>query len=101
LAIRCFRRERWYSGLGEETIRMAIYRTQHGEYLIEASAFHLPGGLWQPRLMMTRLARVSVLAKSQSFPGLSPAFNTAKGAARFAADLGRRLAEEHSSRLKI
>jgi len=80
---------------------MPIYRAQHGGYLIEATAFQLPGGLWQPRLMMTRLAHAGALEKCQSFPGLSPAFHTAKGAARFAADLGRRLADEHSSRLKI
>ena len=80
---------------------MPTYRAQHGEYVIEATAFRLPGGLWQPRLMMTRLTHANALAKSQSFPGLAPAFNTAKGAARFAADLGRRLADEHSSRLKI
>ena len=67
---------------------MPTYRAQHGEYLIEATAFQLPGGLWQPRLMMTRLARANVLATSQSFPGLAPAFNTAKGAARLAPHLG-------------
>ena len=80
---------------------MPTYREQRGEYLIEATAFQLPGRRWQPRLMMTRLAHGDVLPKCQSFPGLTPEFETAKGAARFAADLGRRLAEERSSRLKV
>lgn len=80
---------------------MPTYREQRGEYLIEASAFQLPGDLWQPRLTMTRVARGSALAKSQSFPGLTPEFHTAKGAARYAADLGRSLADGHSSRLRV
>ncbi|MEW6688534.1 MAG: hypothetical protein AB1452_05500 [Pseudomonadota bacterium] len=80
---------------------MTTYREQRGEYLIEASAFRLPSSRWQPRLTMTRLAHPGVLAKCQSFPGLTPDFETAKGAARFAADLGLRLAEERSSRLRI
>ncbi len=80
---------------------MPTYREQRGEYLIEATAFQLPGNLWQPRLMMTRLGHPGTLARCQSFPGLTPEFETAKGAARYAADLGRRLAEERSSRLRI
>ena len=80
---------------------MTTYREQRGEYLIEATAVQLPGNLWQPRLTMTRLPNGGALAKSQSFPGLTPEFDTAKGAARFAVDLGRRLAEERSSRLRI
>ena len=80
---------------------MPTYREQRGEYLIEATAFQLPGKLWQPRLTMTRLPRLGMLGKCQSFPGLAPAFDTSKGAARFAADLGRRLADERSSRLRI
>ena len=82
-------------------IAMPTYREQRGEYLIEATAFQLPGQLWQPRLTMTRVAHGAALAKCQSFPGLTPEFDTAKGAARYAADLGRRLAEERSSRLRI
>jgi hypothetical protein len=93
--------QRWYSGHREKIIGVPIYRAQHGGYLIKATAFQLPGGLWQPRLMMTRLAHAGTLEKGQSFPGLSPALHTAKAAARFAADLGRRLADEHSSRLRI
>jgi hypothetical protein len=83
------------------SIAMPTYREQRGEYLIEASAFQLPGDRWQPRLTMTRVARGGELARSQSFPGLTPEFDTAKGAARYAADLGRRLAEERSSRLRV
>ena len=34
---------------------MASHREERGLYLIEAGAFHLPGGSkWQPRLTMTR-----------------------------------------------
>ena len=80
---------------------MAMYRVQFGGYLIEATAFHLPGDLWQPRLTMTRVPGPGVLGKSQAFPGLGPAFQTAKEAARFAADLGRRLVDERSARLKV
>jgi hypothetical protein len=73
---------------------------EHG-YLIEATAVQLPGKLWQPRLTITRLVPSGAPGKCQSFPGLTPAFDTAKRAALFAADLGRKLAEEHSSRLKV
>jgi len=80
---------------------MPTYREHRGEYLIEASAFRLPGDLWQPRLTITRVRQGAALAKSQSFPGLTPEFPTAKDAARYAADLGRSLADEHSSRLRV
>jgi hypothetical protein len=80
---------------------MAMYRVQSGGYLIEATAFQLPGNVWQPRLTMTRLLGPGAFGKCQAFPGLGPAFHTAKEATRFAADLGRRLADERSSRLKI
>ncbi len=70
--------------------------------LIEASAFHMPGGnKWQPRLTMTRLPCAESLSKSQSFPGLTPLFGTARGAAQYAADLGRTMADEDSPRLTI
>lgn len=80
---------------------MRVHREQRGQYLIEASAFHLPGNKWQPRLTMTRLPQGAALSKSQAFPGLTPAFETAKGATRYAMDLGRRLADERSSRLRV
>ena len=86
---------------------MAMHREARGLYLIEASAFHLPasnqqiGGKWQPRLTMTRLACENNLQRSQSFPGLNPVFETAKGAMRFATDLGRSMVDESSPRLKV
>jgi hypothetical protein len=81
---------------------MANYREERGQYLIEAGAFHLPGGnKWQPRLTMTRLRCSTGLSKSQSFPGLTPLFDTAKGATRFAIDLGRSMADQGSARLTV
>ena len=79
-----------------------MHREERGIYLIEASAFRVTdGNKWQPRLTMTRLACENALSKSQSFPGLAPLFETAKGAVRFATDLGRSLANEGSPRLKV
>jgi len=43
----------------------------------------------------------NALSKSQSFPGLTPLFETAKGAVRYATDLGRSMADEGSPRLKV
>jgi len=81
---------------------MGTHREERGPYLIEASACLLPGGnTWQPRLTVTRLPGEKKLSKSQSFPGLSPIFPTAKGATRFAADLGRQMIDEESPRLSI
>lgn len=80
---------------------MLARREEHHGYMIEASAFLLAGDRWQPRLTMTRVFHGGAFGKSQSFPGLTPEFNTAKGATRYATELGRKLAEEHSSRLKI
>lgn len=76
-------------------------REQRGEYLIEASAARLPGNKWQPRLVMIRLAVAPALQRCQGFPGLSPAFETAEDATRFALDLGRQFADHGSSRLTI
>jgi hypothetical protein len=81
---------------------MPVYRETRGEYMIEASAAHLElGNKWQPRLTMTRQSAARDLPKSQSFPGLTPLFETAKGAARYAADLGRSMVDHGSPRLKI
>jgi len=81
---------------------MPIHREERGQYLIEASAFQMPiGNKWQPRLTMTRLSDPKELSKSQSFPGLTPLFETAKGATRYATDLGRILADQGSPRLRI
>jgi hypothetical protein len=81
---------------------MATHREERGQYLIEASACLLPGGnTWQPRLTLTRLPCEKKLSKSQAFPGLTPIFPTAKGATRFATDLGRRMVDEESPRLMV
>ena len=80
---------------------MAVHREQRGQYLIEASAYHLPDNRWQPRLTMTRLPQGKALSRCQGFPGLTPAFDTAKNATRFAIDLGRSMADHGSSRLTV
>lgn len=96
---------------------MAVHRETRGLYLIEASAFHLPrsrpvapdpaaseasqGGMWQPRLTLTRLGCEKNLQRSQSFPGLSPVFESAKSATRYATDLGRSMIDEKSPRLIV
>ncbi|MBM3346987.1 MAG: hypothetical protein FJY55_10920 [Betaproteobacteria bacterium] len=96
---------------------MAVHRETRGPYLIEASAYHLPkfgpvaatpalvdasqGGKWQPRLTLTRLACDKNLQRSQSFPGLSPVFETSRGATRYATDLGRSMIDEKSPRLIV
>jgi hypothetical protein len=80
---------------------MAVHREQRGQYLIEASAFHLPDNKWQPRLTMTRMPQGRALARIQGFPGLTPAFETAKAAIGFAAELGRSLVDDGSSRLTV
>jgi len=81
---------------------MPTHREERGHYLIEASACLLPGGnTWQPRLTMTRMPDANRLSKSQAFPGLTPIFATAKGATRYATDLGRRMVDEESPRLTV
>ena len=81
---------------------MPVYRETRGQYLIEASAVQLEiGHKWQPRLTLTRQPCAAALAKSQSFPGLTPLFETATAAARYAADLGRSMVDDESPRLKI
>ena len=81
---------------------MPTHREEHGQYLIEAGAFLLPGeNKWQPRLTMTRLQCEKKLPRSQAFPGLTAIFATAKGATRYATDLGRRMVDEESPRLTV
>ena len=82
---------------------MSTHREERGQYLIEAGAYLLPGenNKWQPRLTMTRLPCEKKLSKSQAFPGLTPIFASAKGATRYATDLGRRMVDEESSRLTV
>ena len=87
---------------GNREDTMSNHREERGHYLIEAGAYPLPGeNKWQPRLTMTRLPCANKLSKSQAFPGLTPIFATAKGATRYATDLGRRMVDEESSRLTI
>lgn len=80
---------------------MAIRREKRGQYYIEASASRLPGDRWQPRLLMTRIEADPALGRSQAFPGLAPAFDTATLAMQFALDLGRELADRRPPRLTI
>jgi hypothetical protein len=81
---------------------MPTQREARGQYLIEASAYHLPGGnKWQPRLTLTRLPGETSLPKSQSFPGLTAMFETAKGATLYAMSLGRSMIDESSPRLRV
>jgi hypothetical protein len=92
----------WYRVGCKETTFMAAHSERRGRYLIEASAYRLsPEGKYQPRLVMTRLETADQLPKSQSFPGLSPLFETAGAAVRFATNLGRHLIDEKSPRLRI
>jgi len=76
-------------------------REQCGPYMIVASACRLPDLQWQPRLTITKLANPVTLSKSQAFPGLSPLFDSAKAATLYALELGRALARERSSRLRV
>jgi len=76
-------------------------REKCGPYMISASACRLPDHKWQPRLTITKLANPETLSKSQAFPGLSPVFDTAKEATQYALALGRELAREQSSRLRV
>lgn len=80
---------------------MGIWREKRGDYLIEASASRLPGNLWQPRLLMTRLAVAPALGRCQAFPGLGPACDSAALAVAHALDLGRQLADSRPPRLTI
>jgi hypothetical protein len=73
-----------------------------GLYLIHAGAAALPGRKWQPRLTMERATSPSEPpSRQQAFPGLPGAFDTSDAATRYALDLGRELARERSSRLRV
>jgi hypothetical protein len=76
-------------------------KEQYGTYMITASACRLSDLKWQPRLTITKLANPATLSKSQAFPGLSPLFDTSKAATQYALELGRQLARERSSRLRL
>ena len=72
---------------------MAIFREQRGSCLIEAGAVDLQhGSHWQPWLRLTRSA--GGVCASRTFDGLKPVFATEQAALRYAAELGRSLADE-------
>jgi hypothetical protein len=74
---------------------MTTHREERGSCLIEAGAVNLHhGSHWQPWLRLSR--RAGGVAASRSFDGLKPVFGTEQAALRYAAVLGRSLADEES-----
>lgn len=74
---------------------MTTFLEQRGSCLIEAGALDLQNGEhWQPWVRLTR--RADGHCVSRTFDGLKPVFGTEKAALRYAADLGRSLADEGS-----
>ena len=74
---------------------VTTYREQRGTCLIEAGALELDkGGHWKPWLRLTR--RAGGASASRRFDGLKPVFGTEQEALRYAAELGRSLADEGS-----
>ena len=72
---------------------MTTYREQRGSCLIEAGALDLHNGChWQPWLRLTR--GVGGGSASNTFDRLKPVFGTEQAALRYAAGLGRSLADE-------
>jgi hypothetical protein len=77
-------------------LAMTTYREERGSRLIEAGALDLQhGGHWQPWLRLTRHA--GGVSTSHTFDGLKPVFGTEEAALRYAAELGRSLADEGSA----
>jgi hypothetical protein len=75
---------------------MTTCREERGAFLIEAGALDLQnGGHWKPWLRLTR--RVDGVPASRTFDGLKPVFGTEQAALRYAAELGRSLADEGSA----
>ncbi len=75
---------------------MTIYREERGACLIEAGALNLQDGAhWKPWLRLTR--RAGGISASHTFDGLKPAFGTEQAALRYAAELGKSLADEESA----
>jgi hypothetical protein len=75
---------------------MTTYREERGSCLIEAGALDLDnGGHWKPWLRLTR--RADEASASHTFNGLKPLFGTEQAALRYAAELGRSLADEGSA----
>ena len=77
-------------------IAITSYREERGSYLIEAGALDLDSGRhWQPWLRLTHSE--SGVPASRTFDGLKPVFGTEHAALRYAAELGRSLADEGSN----
>jgi hypothetical protein len=75
---------------------MRAYREERGSCLIEAGALDLQNGShWKPCLRLTR--RAGGVCASATFDGLKPVFGTEQAALRYAAELGRSLADEASA----
>lgn len=74
---------------------MTTYREERGSCLIEAGALDLKNGHWKPWLRLTR--RAGGVSASHTFDGLKPMFGTEQAALRYAAELGKSLADEESA----
>ena len=72
---------------------MSLYREQRGTCLIVAGAAESQdGGPWKPWITLTR--RRGKACSRDTFDKLKPLFATEQAALRYAADLGRSLADE-------
>ena len=75
---------------------MTAYREERGTCLIETGALDLQNGShWQPWLRLTR--RAGGVSTTDTFEGLKPVFGTEQAALRYAAELGRSLADASSA----
>ena len=75
---------------------MTTYREERGTCLIAMGALDLQNGShWQPWLRLTR--RASGVSATDTFDGLKPVFGTEQAALRYAAKLGRSLADDSSA----
>jgi hypothetical protein len=76
-------------------IPMTIYRDERGCCLVEAGALDSHEGRhWQPWLRLTR--RAGGVSTRRTFDRLKPVFGTEQAALRYAAELGKSLADEGS-----
>jgi hypothetical protein len=77
-------------------VAMTTLQEQRGICLIEAGARDLQNGEhWQPWVRLTRTAEGESV--SQTFDRLKPVFGTEEAALRYAAELGRSLADDGSA----
>jgi hypothetical protein len=77
-------------------VAMTTLLEQRGPCLIEAGASDLQNGEhWQPWVRLTRTADGESV--SRTFDGLKPVFGTEEAALRYAAELGRSLADDGSA----